>query len=59
MSGVAERAGRRAVAAAVARLEERVTAAVPGARVVRDGDTVTVEGRGVIAALPWPGGLLR
>ena len=59
MSGVAERAGRRAVAAAVDRLEERVTAAVPGARVVRDGDTLRVEGRGVIAALPWPGGLLR
>lgn len=59
MSAVAERAGRRAVTAAVNRLEPQVAAAVPGARVVRDGDTLRIEGRGVIAALAWPGGLLR
>ncbi len=44
-------------------LEARVAEAVPDARLTRDGDsvtvTVTVTGRGVIAALPWPGGLLR
>lgn len=59
MSAVAERAGARAVAAAVARLEARVAEAVPEARVVRDGDTLTITGRGVFDAVRWAGGLLR
>ncbi|MCW6534903.1 hypothetical protein [Sphingomonas lycopersici] len=47
---IAARAGaRRAV-----RVAERLAA-----RVTRDGARVTIAGRGVLAALRWPAGLLR
>ncbi|WEK44201.1 MAG: hypothetical protein P0Y64_05125 [Candidatus Sphingomonas colombiensis] len=59
----AEEIARRIGAARAARVAEHLAAAVreamPGVRVSREGDGVTVIGRGVLSRLRWPGGLLR
>ena len=57
----AEAMAARVGAARALRLAQRLAArvAVPRARVTRDGTRVTIVGRGVRAALRWPGGLLR
>jgi len=54
---IAARAGARRAVRVAERLAARV--ALPGARVTRDGARVKIVGRGVLAALRWPAGLLR
>ncbi|MBN8849465.1 MULTISPECIES: hypothetical protein [unclassified Sphingomonas] len=56
---IAARIGAARASAVAGRLAEAVRAALPDARVSRDGDAVTITARGAFSRLRWPGGLVR
>lgn len=56
---IARRIGTARAARVAARLAGAAAEVLPGAGVSRDGETVTITGRGVLSRLRWPGGLMR
>lgn len=56
---IAARIGRARATKVATRFANAAVEALPGGRLVREGDTVTITGRGVLSRLRWPGGLVR